>query len=257
MMNQARLYRTNRPIGLFLLWMLGACSTTSTAIIDGQPFNVTMHTFGREKELKFEYNGDTCMGSYLIDESSKELSKSEKIREEQILFKCKSGKSYNGKLVVFGAEATTGELQIDVSKTKKIKMPLEYGKQMKSASVPAVKVAKDSLSKSVPESSKPKQKEKSVKTQSNYNDRSKQYSWNTLNQKLIAARMKDPDSVKFKDVFFSDKFGAPATCGSVNAKNIFGAYSGFERFIGLGSTMGPFLESDVSDFNKLWRQICQ
>jgi len=257
MMNRARLYRTNRPIRLFLLWMLGACSTTSTAIIDGQPFNVTSHTFGWEKELKFEYNGDTCAGSYLIDKAKWELSKSEKILEEQILFKCKSGKNYNGKLVIFGAKRLTGELQIDLSKTKKIKMPLEVGKKIQSASVPVVKVAEDSLSTSVPERSKPKQKEKPVKAQSNYNDRSKQYSWNTLNQKLIAARMKDPDSVKFKDVFFSDKFGAPATCGSVNAKNIFGAYSGFERFIGLGSTMGPFLESDVSDFNKLWRQICQ
>lgn len=257
MMNQARLYRTNRPVGLFLLWMLGACSATNTAIIDGQPFNVTGNFFGQEKELKFEYNGDTCVGGYLVDRSDVDLSRSEKIREEQILFKCKSGKNYNGKFVVFGAARSTGELQIDLSKTKKIKMPLEIGKPMQSASGPVVKVAEDSLSKSVPERSKPKQKEKPVKAQSNYNDRSKQYSWNTLNQKLIAARMKDPDTVKFKDVFFSDKFGAPATCGSVNAKNIFGAYSGFERFIGLGSTMGPFLESDVSDFNKLWRQICQ
>lgn len=257
MMNQARLYRTNGPIGLFLLWMLGACGATNTAIIDGQPFNVTADFMGYKKELKFEYNGDTCVGSYLIDNSDLALSKSEKIREEQILFKCISGKNYNGKLVVFGAARSTGELQIDLSKTKKIKIPLEISLKMQSASVPGVKVAEDSLSKSAPERSKPKQKEKPVKAQSNYNDRSKQYSWNTLNQKLIAARMKDPDSVKFKDVFFSDKFGAPATCGSVNAKNSFGAYSGFERFIGLGSTMGPFLESDVSDFNKLWRQICQ
>ena len=79
MVNQARSCRTNRLIGLYLLWMLGACSTTSTAIIDGQPFNVTVHSVGWEKELKFEYNGDTCAGSYLVDNSKRELSKSGKI----------------------------------------------------------------------------------------------------------------------------------------------------------------------------------
>jgi hypothetical protein len=91
------------------------------------------------------------------------------------------------------------------------------------------------------------------------NDRSraKEYSWNQLNKKLVASRMKDPDSVKFSDVFFSDKFGTPTTCGRVNATNSFGAYSGYQRFIGVGSTMGPFLESDVSDFDKLWRQMCR
>jgi hypothetical protein len=92
---------------------------------------------------------------------------------------------------------------------------------------------------------------------SNVPDRAKQYTWNQLNKKLVASRMKDPDSVKFEDVFFSDKYGSPATCGSVNGKNSFGAYGGFERFIGLGSAMGPFLESDVSDFDKLWKQICR
>jgi hypothetical protein len=91
----------------------------------------------------------------------------------------------------------------------------------------------------------------------NASNSAKQYSWNQLNKKLVASRMKDPNAVKFENVFFSDKYGSPATCGSVNGKNSFGAYMGFERFIGLGSSMGPFLESDVSDFDGLWRQICR
>lgn len=49
----------------------------------------------------------------------------------------------------------------------------------------------------------------------------------------VAARMRDPASVQFKDVSVSTTGGR--VCGSVNAKNGYGAYVGFTPFIWLGS----------------------
>jgi len=44
-------------------------------------------------------------------------------------------------------------------------------------------------------------------------------------------------------------------CGEVNAKNSFGAFSGFERFV--GSPIAAALESmDPYEFQKGWDQFC-
>ena len=47
-------------------------------------------------------------------------------------------------------------------------------------------------------------------------------------KKTIADSLKDPDSVKFRNVKKSDRTGA--VCGEFNAKNSFGAYVGFSPF---------------------------
>lgn len=47
-------------------------------------------------------------------------------------------------------------------------------------------------------------------------------------KKALADRMKDPDSVQFKDVVFVEE--TKAVCGRFNAKNNYGAYVGFELF---------------------------
>lgn len=47
-------------------------------------------------------------------------------------------------------------------------------------------------------------------------------------KEAVAEQMKDPDSVKFKDVRLS--FSELCVCGKVNGKNGFGAYIGFTDF---------------------------
>lgn len=47
-------------------------------------------------------------------------------------------------------------------------------------------------------------------------------------KELVANRMKDPSSVQFKDVVYFK--ARQVVCGSVNAKNSYGAYGGFEQF---------------------------
>lgn len=56
--------------------------------------------------------------------------------------------------------------------------------------------------------------------------------------RAVATLLKDPDSAKFKDIRFiaSDVKGEWEMCGLVNAKNSYGAYGGFQTFIGSAFT---------------------
>jgi len=72
----------------------------------------------------------------------------------------------------------------------------------------------------------------------------------------ISSRLKDPDSAQFKDVFASKSSGSPVVCGYVNAKNSFGGYSGYQRFISAGSIQ--VVESDMAEgeIDKTWQRLC-
>ena len=81
-----------------------------------------------------------------------------------------------------------------------------------------------------------------------------------MQQGVDAARkkLKDGDSAKFQGVYFhqgADNF--PITCGEVNAKNSFGAYSGYQKFISGGKPELTWIEDQVSDFEKTWDRFCR
>lgn len=64
--------------------------------------------------------------------------------------------------------------------------------------------------------------------------------------------LKDPDSAQFEGVFMSNL----AVCGTVNAKNSFGAYSGYTRFI--TNTQLTIVESSYpKGFDKIWKEVCK
>lgn len=46
--------------------------------------------------------------------------------------------------------------------------------------------------------------------------------------------LNDPSSAQFKNIYTTSYDGKPAACGEVNAKNAFGAYVGYQRFVYLG-----------------------
>ena len=50
----------------------------------------------------------------------------------------------------------------------------------------------------------------------------------------VKAKLKDPDSAKFKDVKAT---GPDSYCGWVNAKNSFGGYTGFQLFYDTGGSV--------------------
>ncbi|MGO2306149.1 MAG: hypothetical protein ACTH5W_15780 [Providencia sp.] len=96
-------------------------------------------------------------------------------------------------------------------------------------------------------------------------------------KKRVSESMKDPSSTEFRSVDFfpstpnqkEEIYGF--VCGSVNAKNSFGAYAGFNRFHmnisvsnnGRSATMSPPLIEDPADplllerFDSFWKENCR
>jgi len=57
-------------------------------------------------------------------------------------------------------------------------------------------------------------------------------------ERAVRGELKDPDAVQFRDVRanYTEEFGVVA-CGRVNAKNEFGGYTGFRRFVSSGKSV--------------------
>lgn len=57
-------------------------------------------------------------------------------------------------------------------------------------------------------------------------------------ERAVRSELKDPDAAQFRDVRanYTEEFGVVA-CGRVNAKNEFGGYTGFRRFVSGGRSV--------------------
>lgn len=74
-------------------------------------------------------------------------------------------------------------------------------------------------------------------------------------RQALDARLKDPASAKYASVFgYEQASGAYIFCGTVNAKNSYGGYSGTEHFVA-GPGMAA-LASDGKEFSGIWREMC-
>jgi hypothetical protein len=60
--------------------------------------------------------------------------------------------------------------------------------------------------------------------------------WRRLYKDLLRGSLKDGGSAKFRNVVVSYKMKGrtPIVCGEANAKNTFGGYGGWQRWIGAG-----------------------
>lgn len=69
---------------------------------------------------------------------------------------------------------------------------------------------------------------------------------------VVQNYLKDGSSAKFRDQYYN--------CGLVNAKNSFGAYTGYRRFVVVGGRL-PFIEGESAgtpeQFQELWQKNCQ
>ena len=83
----------------------------------------------------------------------------------------------------------------------------------------------------------------------------------------VKKSLKDPDSADFRSEFASKlSNGALVLCGEVNAKNAFGGYTGFKRFIAGANSTAPVLvedettglgdEIDKTLFPKAYSEFC-
>jgi hypothetical protein len=84
----------------------------------------------------------------------------------------------------------------------------------------------------------------------------KQYLWIDASKEAIKAQLKDGASAEFKDVAFYSGGGVPVTCGEVNAKNGFGGYRGFERFIAAGADMAVLQSQSSDGIGPAWDKFC-
>lgn len=84
----------------------------------------------------------------------------------------------------------------------------------------------------------------------------KEASYIALNQDRIKGRLKDPASAEFRNSFVSNAIGAPVVCGEVNAKNSFGGYTGFQRFVSGGSIQVVETDMAAGEMDKTWAQVC-
>jgi hypothetical protein len=70
---------------------------------------------------------------------------------------------------------------------------------------------------------------------------------------VVRNALTDPDSANFRDVYLTPK--GVIVCGQVNAKNRYGGYVGFRRFISVGSSV-YFDDPDNSFVANNWVKEC-
>jgi hypothetical protein len=73
-------------------------------------------------------------------------------------------------------------------------------------------------------------------------------------QEGVRYHAKDPASVQFREVFAT----ATMVCGQYNARNSYGAYAGFMRFVSDGKNV-IWIEDDIGKdrIDLIWREHCQ
>lgn len=89
-------------------------------------------------------------------------------------------------------------------------------------------------------------------------ERSTQHNIVIMSRDGVRSRLKDPDSAEFRNVgYYSGGPEGAAVCGEVNAKNSFGGFAGYERFVAMGPKTA-FLESEVAtgEFATVWNTLC-
>ena len=76
-----------------------------------------------------------------------------------------------------------------------------------------------------------------------------------MGEKYVKEKIRDPASAQFRNQFIG-KGGAP--CGEVNAKDAFGTYLGYQRYISVAREL-TMLAQDLSpdEFEESWREMCR
>lgn len=77
----------------------------------------------------------------------------------------------------------------------------------------------------------------------------------SLGEKYVKEKILEPGQARFRNQFIG-KGGAP--CGEVDAKDAFGAYIGYQRYISVARDL-TLLAQDVSpaEFEQQWQQLCR
>ena len=76
-----------------------------------------------------------------------------------------------------------------------------------------------------------------------------------LGEKYVREKVREPQAALFRNQFIG-KTGAP--CGEVNAKDAFGTYIGYQRYISVARDL-TLMAQDVApaEFEASWSQLCK
>jgi hypothetical protein len=76
-----------------------------------------------------------------------------------------------------------------------------------------------------------------------------------MGEKYVKEKIREPASAQFRNQFIG-KGGAP--CGEVNAKDAFGAYLGYQRYISVAREL-TMLAQDLppDEFEESWQEMCR
>ena len=80
-----------------------------------------------------------------------------------------------------------------------------------------------------------------------------------LSQEAVQSKLKDEGSAEFRNIDIHKSAEATVVCGEVNAKNAFGGYAGFQRFVSSGSAELTFLEDQMKPghMDLAWDRFCR
>lgn len=79
--------------------------------------------------------------------------------------------------------------------------------------------------------------------------------YQVMSKDKLKESLRDPSSAKYEDVAAHRvSSGGFVFCGKVNAKNGFGGYTGFERFIASPVIVGT--EGSIDGFETVWTEFC-
>jgi hypothetical protein len=76
-----------------------------------------------------------------------------------------------------------------------------------------------------------------------------------MGEKYVKEKIREPALAQFRNQFIG-KGGAP--CGEVNAKDAFGAYMGYQRYISVAREL-TMLAQDLppDEFEESWQELCR
>jgi hypothetical protein len=72
-------------------------------------------------------------------------------------------------------------------------------------------------------------------------------------ERSVKAKLKDPESAQFSPSVYTS---AGYVCGSVNARNSFGAYSGTQAFLMPENGVGARVDDGSASFSEIWQKHC-
>lgn len=77
----------------------------------------------------------------------------------------------------------------------------------------------------------------------------------SMGEKYVREKIREPHAAQFRNQFIG-RGGAP--CGEVNAKDAFGGYIGYQRYISVAREL-TMLAQDVApeEFEESWRELCR